>query len=85
MAAVLVVDDDPTVREVVITYLTKAGHTVKVGSRRERGPGFGGAVSTGAGRPRPDAAGSRRARGVPPVAREQRHPRDHADGQGDGQ
>jgi DNA-binding response OmpR family regulator len=28
MAAVLVVDDDPTVREVVITYLTKAGHTV---------------------------------------------------------
>ena len=28
MAAVLVVDDDPTVREVVITYLSKAGHTV---------------------------------------------------------
>jgi DNA-binding response OmpR family regulator len=28
MAAVLVVDDDPTVREVVITYLTKAGHAV---------------------------------------------------------
>ncbi len=28
MAAVLVVDDDATVREVVITYLTKAGHTV---------------------------------------------------------
>ena len=28
MAAVLVVDDDPTVREVVISYLTKAGHTV---------------------------------------------------------
>jgi DNA-binding response OmpR family regulator len=28
MAAVLVVDDDPTVREIVITYLTKAGHTV---------------------------------------------------------
>ncbi len=28
MAAVLVVDDDPTVREVVITYLTRAGHTV---------------------------------------------------------
>ncbi len=28
MAAVLVVDDDQTVREVVITYLTKAGHTV---------------------------------------------------------
>src|SRR3954469_21198348 len=28
MAAVLVVDDDATVREVVITYLSKAGHTV---------------------------------------------------------
>ena len=28
MAAVLVVDDDPTVREVVITYLSKAGHAV---------------------------------------------------------
>jgi DNA-binding response OmpR family regulator len=28
MAAVLVVDDDPTVREVVITYLTRAGHAV---------------------------------------------------------
>jgi DNA-binding response OmpR family regulator len=28
MAAVLVVDDDPTVREIVITYLTAAGHTV---------------------------------------------------------
>ena len=28
MAAVLVVDDDATVREVVITYLTAAGHTV---------------------------------------------------------
>jgi DNA-binding response OmpR family regulator len=28
MAAVLVVDDDATVREVVINYLTKAGHTV---------------------------------------------------------
>ena len=28
MAAVLVVDDDPTVREVVIAYLTRAGHTV---------------------------------------------------------
>jgi DNA-binding response OmpR family regulator len=28
LAAVLVVDDDPTVREVVITYLTKAGHAV---------------------------------------------------------
>jgi DNA-binding response OmpR family regulator len=28
MAEVLVVDDDPTVREIVITYLTKAGHTV---------------------------------------------------------
>jgi DNA-binding response OmpR family regulator len=28
MAQVLVVDDDPTVREIVITYLTKAGHTV---------------------------------------------------------
>ena len=28
MAAVLVVDDDATVREIVITYLTAAGHTV---------------------------------------------------------
>jgi DNA-binding response OmpR family regulator len=28
VAAVLVVDDDPTVREVVINYLSKAGHTV---------------------------------------------------------
>src|SRR3954451_20619741 len=28
MAAGLVVDDDATVREVVITYLSKAGHTV---------------------------------------------------------
>jgi DNA-binding response OmpR family regulator len=28
MAAVLVVDDDPTVREIVITYLTAAGHSV---------------------------------------------------------
>jgi DNA-binding response OmpR family regulator len=28
MASVLVVDDDPTVREVVINYLTKAGHAV---------------------------------------------------------
>ena len=28
MAVVLVVDDDATVREVVISYLTKAGHTV---------------------------------------------------------
>ena len=28
MAAVLVVDDDPTVREVVVTYLRAAGHEV---------------------------------------------------------
>ncbi len=28
MAVVLVVDDDPTVREVVVTYLTAAGHAV---------------------------------------------------------
>ena len=82
MAAVLVVDDDPTVREVVITYLSKAGHTVHVCSERQRGARLGGAVPTRAGRPRSDASRTRRSRGVPEAAREQRHPSDHADGQG---
>ena len=82
MAAVLVVDDDPTVREVVITYLTKAGHTVTSAADGNE------ALASVAKSP-PELVvldlmlpGRRRARGVPPLAREQRHSRDHADGQG---
>ena len=36
MAAILVVDDDPTVREVVVAYLAQAGHAV---TEAEDGPG----------------------------------------------
>jgi DNA-binding response OmpR family regulator len=65
---VVVVEDDPTVSEVVARYLTRAGFTVHTGCRREdrgvlhhRGP-------TGSGRPGPHAARPRRSAGVPPPA-----------------
>ena len=68
MAQVLVVDDDATVREVVVDYLRAAGHEVHEAAD---GAGALAAVrrtSRRPGRPRRDDAGPRRARGVPPAA-----------------
>ena len=68
MANVLVVDDDATVREVVVDYLRAAGHEV-----REAGDGAGALAAHARRRGRPagprrDDAGHRRPRGVPPAA-----------------
>ena len=70
MARVLVVDDDPTVREVVVSYLRAAGHDVD-----ETGDGESVAALM---RDNPAdlvvldlmLPGHRRSRGLPPAARE---------------
>ena len=65
MARVLVVDDDHTVREVVVSYLRAGGHEVVEAEDGEM------AVKEFRSRParprraRPDAAGHRRPGGVP--------------------
>ncbi len=79
VARVLVVDDDPTVREVVVSYLRAADHEVVEAGRRRDRPG---AAPRGPARPRrarPDAARHRRDRGLSAAARGRRRPGDHAD------
>ena len=68
VARVLVVEDDPTVREVVVSYLRAAGHEVVEAARRGDRAALPRATRR-PGRPRPDAARHRRPRGLPPAAR----------------
>ena len=79
VARVLVVDDDPTVREVVVSYLRAAQHEVAGGGRRRVGRHDHAGHARRPGRARPDAARHRRARGLPAAARVQRRPGHHAD------
>ena len=70
VARVLVVDDDPTVREVVVSYLRAHRHDVGEAARRRDARWR--SAREHARRPRrarPDAAGDRRPRGVPAAAR----------------
>ena len=65
MTTVLVVDDEPIVRDVVVRYLQHEGYqTLEAGDgdTRPRAPRAG---ASRARRPRPDAAGHRRARALP--------------------
>ena len=70
VARVLVVDDDPTVREVVVSYLRAARPRGRRGrGRRDRAARGMRDAAARPGRARPDAARHRRARGLPPAAR----------------
>ena len=64
MARVLVVDDDVTVREVVVTYLRAAGHEVDETADGESALPLLRDAPDRPGRARPDAARHRRARGL---------------------
>ena len=72
MARVLVVDDDHTVREVVVSYLRAHEHDVVEAADGEAALSAMRDEPGRPGRARPDAARHRRARGVPPAARDQR-------------
>ena len=81
MARVLVVDDDVTVREVVVTYLRAAGHDVDETADGESALALLRDHPGRPGRARPDAARHRRARGLRAAAGPRRRPAgDHADG-----
>ena len=65
---VLVVDDDPTVSDVVRRYLERDGCRVRLVVRRRRRARRRRRRATRPGGPRPDDARPRRPRGVPPTA-----------------
>ena len=81
--SVLVVDDEPTITEVVARYLNRAGYAHPRRRHRPRGARRRGGAAPRPGRARPDAAGDRRARGHAPPARPGSRPRrgDPAHGQ----
>ena len=65
---VLVVDDEPTISEVVARYLERAGYATADGRRRDRGAAGRGRVRPRPRRARPDAARAGRLRGPAPAA-----------------
>ena len=79
VARVLVVDDDPTVREVVVSYLRAADHEVVEAADGETALERHRDAPARPRRPRPDAARHRRDRGLPAAARGRGRPGDHAD------
>ena len=71
---VLVVDDEPMVREVLARYLETEGFEVDTAGDGEQALDRFVTDTARPGAPRPDAAPHRRPRGVPPHARERRRP-----------
>ena len=84
--SVLVVDDEPTIAEVVARYLERAGYRTRIAADGDQALDARGAPAARSGRARPDAARDRRPRGDAPAARAGPRPdrRDPADGQGRG-
>ena len=83
-ATVLIVDDEPLVREILSRYLTREGFAVDDGIGRPAGAG---ALAGGPPRPGPagpHAARDQRAGGLSARTRDRRHAGDHADGEGRG-
>ena len=65
---VLLVEDDARLAQLTARYLESHGVLVTVAQRRHRGPGRGAAPPVRLRRARPDAARTRRHRGLPPAA-----------------
>ena len=84
--SVLVVDDEPTIAEVVARYLERAGYATRVAADGRRGDRGRCRPAPRPGRARPDAARDRRARGDAPASRPGPRPDrgDPADRQGRG-
>ena len=78
MTRVLVVDDDPTVREVVISYLKAEQYDVARGSRRRDRAVDDRQRAAGSRGARRDAARRRRSGGLPAGPRDDRRPDHHA-------